>query len=89
MLRNLMEVILSAAASRQLRKLELVWRQRIEQRLRDYAADPASNSGSVKMMKGDKRMRLRVGDYRIIFTSDGIVLSVTEIGHRRDVYRRQ
>ena len=35
--------------------------------------------------------RLRVGDYRILYTVDdsGRAITVYAVGHRRDVYRRQ
>jgi mRNA-degrading endonuclease RelE of RelBE toxin-antitoxin system len=28
-----------------------------------------------------------VGDYRVIFTEQGVVLAIIRIGHRREVYR--
>jgi len=35
--------------------------------------------------------RLRVGDWRVVFTLDGTVLRVTvvRVAHRREVYRKQ
>lgn len=41
-----------------------------------------------KPLRGDKHgtYRLRTGDYRVLFTVVGAVLTVTKIGDRRDVY---
>ncbi len=69
------------------KRLDLVWRDRIDTKLRDYAADPKSLGNMVTRLKGDGKLRLRVGDYRVIFTDDGIVLAVHHVGHRREIYR--
>jgi mRNA interferase RelE/StbE len=39
--------------------------------------------------KGHDRFRLRVGDYRIIYTFDAArnVLHLLAVGHRREIYR--
>ena len=31
--------------------------------------------------------RLRVGDYRVIFTIDATTITLLSIGHRKDIYR--
>lgn len=53
--------------------------------LRDNPRPPG-----VKMLAGgDTLYRLRVGDYRMIYSIDGkkLVVLVIRIGHRKDVYR--
>ncbi len=42
-----------------------------------------------KRLTNDERYRLRVGDYRILYTVENAVLVVTvvKVGRRRDVYR--
>jgi mRNA interferase RelE/StbE len=42
-----------------------------------------------KRLTNDERYRLRVGNYRILYTIEDAVLVVTvvKVGHRRDVYR--
>jgi mRNA interferase RelE/StbE len=55
--------------------------------LRDNPRPPG-----VKMLAGgDKLYRLRVGDYRLIYSIDGkkLVVLVIRIGHRKDVYRKR
>lgn len=58
--------------------------QRIEAGIETYAH---TGQGDVKAMKGSPTLRLRVGNYRVIFTETGIVLDVIAIGHRSDIYR--
>ena len=42
-----------------------------------------------KKLKGYLGYRLRVGDYRILYTVDSIVqiIEVYKIGHRKDIYK--
>lgn len=83
-----MEIRYAAAASKSFRQIDSMWRRRIRAKLNDYAVDPQSLANMVTRLVGDRRLRLRVGDYRIVFTADGVVLLVQEIGHRGEVYRR-
>ena len=44
---------------------------------------------SRKLMGAEKTYRIRVGDYRLVYTVDGghLVIEVVAVGHRKDVYR--
>ncbi len=44
-------------------------------------------AGDVKKMQGMNYYRLRVGDFRVIFSNDGTVLMVEKIGNRGEVYK--
>ncbi len=46
--------------------------------------------GVKKLVGGTGELRIRVGDYRVIYTvDDGVLLVlVLEIGPRKDIYRR-
>lgn len=49
------------------------------------------HSGDIKKVKGyDNYMRLRVGDYRIIYSVDDNILTiyVLDAGNRGDIYKR-
>jgi mRNA interferase RelE/StbE len=83
-----MQVRYLATALKQLARIDSVWRLRIVDRVAAYAADPAAHAASVKRLTGDGRLRMRVGDYRVVFTEDGLILLVHHVGHRGDVYRR-
>lgn len=61
---------------------------RILRSLDRLAADPRS-AANVKALKGDARYRLRVGDWRVIYTlrDDVLVVLVLRVAHRREAYR--
>ncbi|MBI3761513.1 MAG: type II toxin-antitoxin system RelE/ParE family toxin [Chloroflexi bacterium] len=81
-------VVLTPAAERERRKLPANVRTRINQALLELEANPRP-SGTSKLSGAKERWRIRVGDYRIIFTIDDDAKRVTviRIAHRRDVYR--
>ena len=46
-----------------------------------------SEHGDLKKLRGtEKRWRLRVGDWRVIFDRDGSNVDVIEVTNRRDAY---
>jgi mRNA interferase RelE/StbE len=51
-----------------------------------YAADPKSQANNIKAMKGSQAVRLRVGEYRVIFEETPDEVIVTKIGPRGGVY---
>ena len=59
---------------------------RIRSKVRQYADDPASQSNNVKKLQGRDAYRLRVGDWRIIFDENEVVIDVIKIGARGSVY---
>jgi mRNA interferase RelE/StbE len=60
---------------------------RILSRIKALAADPRPH-GTKKLRGGTTEWRIRVGDYRVIYTIDDEVkhVKVTRIAHRREVY---
>ncbi len=60
---------------------------KVTEKVAAYAAKPSAFANQVKRLKGSGYLRLRVGDYRVVFTEDGVVMMVIHIGHRREVYR--
>lgn len=75
------------AALRALRKLDRDVRPRIEGAIALLAEDPRPPAS--RPLHGRPGYRVRVGDYRIIYTVEDEVLLVVVValGHRRDVYR--
>jgi len=59
---------------------------RIRAKIEQYAADPASLANNVKRLRGGNEMRLRVGDWRVIFREDGVVLAIIRIAPRSEAY---
>jgi mRNA interferase RelE/StbE len=59
---------------------------RLMTKIESYAEDPASLSNQVKRLQGSTALRLRMGDYRIIFEETVDEVVVTKIGPRGDIY---
>ncbi len=75
------------AALRELRKLDRDVRPRIEGAIALLAEDPRPPAS--RPLRGRSGYRVRVGEYRIIYTvqDDVLLIVVVTLGHRRDVYR--
>ena len=76
------------AAVRALKKIDHQDRPRIQAAIALLAQDP--RPPGAKALRGRDGLRVRVGDYRIIYTvrDDVLVVVVVTLGHRRDVYDR-
>ena len=51
-----------------------------------YAADPASLANNVTPLRGEEAKRLRVGDFRVIFTETEADVTILDIGPRGSIY---
>ena len=74
------------AAVKALRSMPKQHADLVRVKIDQFAENPESLANNVKRLRGRPGFRLRVGDYRVIFTEDGTILDVVAIGHRRDVY---
>jgi mRNA interferase RelE/StbE len=83
------DVALTSSAEKELKKLSGQLVARIVPRLENLACDPRP-SGCKKLKGGDDEWRIRVGDYRVVYTIDDAKLLVeeTRIRHRREVCER-
>jgi mRNA interferase RelE/StbE len=79
---------LRPAAVRALRKLDPTVRHRLQGAIALLAQDP--RPPAARALQGRPGLRVRVGDYRIIYsvTDDVLLVVVVTIGHRREVYDR-
>jgi mRNA interferase RelE/StbE len=79
---------LRPAALRALRKLDPQIRLRVQGAIALLAQDPRPPAS--RPLKGRPGRRVRVGDYRIIYTvaDDVVLVVVVTLGHRREVYER-
>lgn len=77
------------AASKELRKLERTIIQRIVEVVDRLASNPRPE-GCRKLQGSAHLFRVRVGDYRIVYSvvDDVLLIEVIRVGHRRDVYRK-
>jgi len=76
------------AAARELAALPQPIRRRVGRAISGLAADP--RPPGAKLLSGaDRRWRVRVGDYRILYLIEDAnsIVTVAKIGHRREVYR--
>ena len=81
-------VELRPAAVRALRKLDPDVRPRIQGAITLLGQDP--RPPAARALRGRPGFRVRVGDYRIIYTvaDDRLLIVVITLGHRRHVYDR-
>lgn len=81
--------MIAAAARRRLAKLERKVRDRIDERIRSLGANPRP-PGVEKLTDRGDLYRVRVGDYRVVFSIDdaGRVVAVEDVRGRDDVYRK-
>ncbi|MFH0297802.1 type II toxin-antitoxin system RelE/ParE family toxin [Bradyrhizobium sp. 31Argb] len=77
------EIEFTSAAVRQWRKLSAATRAQIDLKLKTFAE---TGAGDVKALKGVSGMRLRSGDWRVLFTMKGNTITVHAVGHRREIY---
>jgi mRNA interferase RelE/StbE len=79
---------LRPAAVRALRKLDPPIRRRVQGAIALLAQNP--RPPAARALKGRPGLRVRVGDYRVIYTihDDVLLVVVVTLGHRRDVYDR-
>lgn len=81
-------VELRPAAARALRKLPPEVSPRIQGAIELLARDP--RPPAARALQGRPGLRVRVGDYRIVYAveDDVLLVVVVTVGHRRDVYDR-
>lgn len=59
----------------------------IEDKIMQYATEPASQANNVSALTGSVYLRLRVGNFRVVFTETPDTLTVIKIAPRGSVYK--
>lgn len=80
----------TSSARREFNKLPSLVRNKVVEALWFLALNPYTELLQIKKLKGpEKLLRVRIGDYRIVYQIEAQVLLVVvvKIGHRREVYR--
>jgi len=81
------QITYSREATKTLIKMPANTAKLIRSKIEQYAADPASLANNVKVLKGGEGVfRLRVGDWRVLFTDEGEVIAIVRIAPRGSVY---
>ncbi len=84
----MMQVVYSKDAVRVLTRMPANTATLIRAKIVAYAHDPASQANTVKALKGEPGvLRLRVGEWRVLFTREGRILAIFKIAPRGDAYR--
>ena len=80
-------IVIAARAQRQLRGIENVTRQRISAAIDELVTNP--RPPGCRKLQGRNAWRIRIGDYRVIYEieDDKLIVTVIDVGHRRDIYR--
>lgn len=80
--------VLSPAAQRELAKLAPPMLHRLRTAIDRLEINPRP-IGAERLRGSDDLLRIRVGDYRVIYRviDDRLVVLVIRVGHRREVYR--
>jgi mRNA interferase RelE/StbE len=82
-------VELTPAAQRQLRRLDRQAQRRVQAAIELLASDP--RPPGAKALQGRRSyLRVRTGDYRIVYTvrDEVLLVLVVALGHRREIYER-
>ncbi len=80
----------TAPAARELRKLERSAQRRIALAVTALGDDPRPPGSKALMGQPAGVLRIRVGDYRVVYEikDDQVLVTVVRVAHRREVYRR-
>lgn len=85
---NLYRIEVRPAAARALRKLDPDIQRRIQGAITLLAQEP--RPPATRPLRGRPAYRVRVGDYRVIYTieDDVLLVVVVALEHRRDIYQK-
>ena len=81
-------VTLARSARKELQALDRAVATRVLKRIEALAKSPRP-SGCKKLEGAENLWRIRVGDWRVVYSIDdsALVIDISVIRHRRDVYR--
>jgi mRNA interferase RelE/StbE len=80
-------IVFTPEAAREFEALDSTVKERVEAALGQLALAPLSLRNQIKRLKGRFSLRLRVGDWRIIFELRSDEILVLMIAHRSEAYR--
>jgi len=80
------QITFTKQAAKMLLKMPANNARLIRSKIDQLATDPASLANNVTELKGSEYSRLRVGDWRVIFTMNMMVLAIINIGPRGGIY---
>ena len=78
------KIIWDEKAYDSLNKLEPTISRRILKKVEELSENPFSKD--IKKLKGSNDFRLRVGDYRVVFSIEQDTIQILKVGHRKNIY---
>lgn len=80
------KIKLKKSASKEIEKLPKIVLKRVIEKIQSLGIEPRPSG--CKKLSSDEKYRIRVGNYRILYTieDDKLVIYVVKIGHRKDIY---
>jgi mRNA interferase RelE/StbE len=84
------KVVMTDKAVKALRKIPREDAVRCIQKINIIAQDPYATLPFVKRLKNSQNFRFRFGDYRGVYnvTDNILIITVIDVAHRREIYRR-
>jgi len=77
-------------AVKELSRIDSIWQKRILNKIKILTENPKRLANNIKKLKGryQEYYRLRVGDYRIIYSieKDRLLILIIRVGHRKEIY---
>jgi mRNA interferase RelE/StbE len=82
------EILIRRSAEKEIRDLPIGARARVVDRIRALADEPRPTG--CEKLSGRDAYRLRVGEYRVIYTIEDrvLVVEVVRVAHRKEAYRK-
>lgn len=87
---RMFEIVLSKDAQKFVGRQDATTKKRLQEALLSLAENPFGHRNVKRLRSAHDLFRLRVGDYRVVFTveDDQMVIMVIDIDNRGDVYKR-
>ena len=82
-----MKISYTPSARKDMRKIPQKMAYRIAAAIEKLAGDPGRRDLDTKKLVNREGFRLRVGDWRVIYTEDGFILSILHVKSRGSVYK--
>lgn len=80
-----MQIRFTKTSEKQLQKLNKNLAKRIYGKIKLLADNP--RLAKSEKLGGNKGYRIRIGDYRVVYTLEKDFIKIVRVKHRRDVYR--
>lgn len=82
-------IVYDTKAFKFLKKADAKLRKTLQEKIKMLSVDPYSSQLDIKKLKGRDGYRLRVGQYRILYSVDNdiVTIYIVDIAHRKEVYQ--